>query len=234
MGTCLSSNVPHEIETLIPVGFLDLKQPKVYVHIKTAQFDYHGGIPTVYVLLESPKIGTYCPHPFADKWQHNHSLYPQRNAVLTPVIKMSPEWNEIVAHMRYSSTKIVRIQRVEQPQLWNRYWTYYKSLGSSCREVKVWHGTRSTQPSLIYNGGFKKEHSRIGGCLWYAVNSSYSMNGFQHNVPRTSTSDYGNKQLFLCLVAAGNRNDVKYIRGNMILNVYQNDATYPAYLITYI
>ena len=177
-------------------------------------------------------VDQQCPslkprHPFRAKWQHNHEMDPQNNAVLTEVNKNSSEWNAIVTHLKYPPEKVLNIKRIEHNQLWNKYITYCNSLGPLLQEVQVWHGTRKTDPSLIYNNGFLKEKSRVGGCLWYAVNSSYSMNGFQHVIGN------GKSQLFLCLVAGGNTTHVKYIRNNKILNVYQNDATYPAYLITY-
>lgn len=166
-------------------------------------------------------------HPFRATWQHNHDLDPRNNAILTDVIKNSTEWNAIVSHMKYQNDKVLQIQRIEHKKLWDKYIAYHASLRGMVQEVQVWHGTRKTDPSLIYNNGFLKEKSRVGGCLWYAVNSSYSMNGFQHKMRN------GKSQLFLCLVAGGNNNDVKYIRNNKILNVYKNEATYPAYLITY-
>jgi len=165
-------------------------------------------------------------HSFRKQWKTN--VYAADDgAVLIDVIKNSNEWNGIVKHMKYPPEKVLKISRVQHKSLWAKYSSYSSSLGGALKEVKVWHGTRKTNPSLIYSNGFLKEKSRVGGCLWYAVNSSYSMNGFQHPIGN------GQSQLFLCLVAGGKDNDVKYIRNNKILNVYKNEATYPAYLITY-
>jgi len=167
-------------------------------------------------------------HAFRSRWTHDHASDPRHNqAVLTNVMKNSAEWTSIIQQMKYAPDKIVQIQRVENEQLWQKYSAYSAGLGGQLKEVEVWHGTRNTDPSMIYHTGFLKEKARVGGCLWFAVNSSYSMNGFQHPIQN------GQFQLFLCLVAGGNPQHVKYIRSNKILNVYKNEAAYPAYLITY-
>ena len=165
-------------------------------------------------------------HPFRKLWTFNHGDNDD-GAKLQDVIKNSAEWKSIVQHMKYPEGKVLKIERIEHKLLWKNYSNYSSSLGGTLKEVRVWHGTRRTDPALIYRNGFDKSKSRVGGCLWYAVNSSYSMNGFQH------PCENGKYQLFLCFVAGGNKKDVKYIRNNKILNVYKNEATYPAYLITY-
>ena len=166
-------------------------------------------------------------HPFRRLWQHDFAADAVDGAVLKDVDQDTDEYAEVVGQLECAAEQVVGVQRVEHGRLWERYVAYATGLGGALQEVRVWHGTRKTAPELIYTNGFLKEKSRGGGCLWFAVRSSYSMRGFQHPVGN------GHNQLFLCLVAGGNAQDVKYIRKNRILNVYKDEATYPAYLITY-
>eukprot|EP01084_Bolivina_argentea_P294898 507561_1 len=143
------------------------------------------------------------------------------------------EWKKVVTHVRDpAKRKIERIQRIQNAKVWRKYWAYCQKLKQQ-RSVKVevggfWHGTRTHKPDLIWkHNGFLKAKSRIGNCLWFATENTYSMNGFQHVI---SSSKH---QVFLSFVCCGDTNHVKFIRSNKILNVYHDDATYPAYLLTY-
>ncbi|ETO22503.1 poly polymerase, catalytic region domain-containing protein [Reticulomyxa filosa] len=127
--------------------------------------------------------------------------------------------------MQYNN--IVKIERVEHPYLWRKYSDYSLTLGPQLSEKRVHHGTRANQPQLIYSTGFDLAKARVGGCLWFAVNSSYSRGGFQFSL------NDGTYQIFVSLVASGNPNDVKFISNGVVLNVYKNEATYPGYLVTY-
>ena len=143
------------------------------------------------------------------------------------------EWNKIILHIRDPhKRKVERIERIQHAKLWRSYWSYCNSLkskrGYNVKEGGFWHGTRTCKPHKIWKEkGFDKNHARIGGCLWYATENTYSMGGFQH-----VRSD-GKHQVFLAFVATGNRSDCKFIRNDKILNVYKNEATYPAYLLSY-
>ena len=169
-----------------------------------------------------------------DEKKNDNNNNNDKNVVCTlnPIVKDGQEWQDIVKDIKKSqagwqANKIEKIERVHNKGLFEKYIQYCGTVGKALKEVRVFHGTRGTDPKLIYNGGFDKKFSRVGGCLWYAINSSYSMGGYQYQLGN------GKVCLFLCLVAGGNTNDVKYIRNDLILNVYKNEATYPAYLITY-
>ena len=147
-------------------------------------------------------------------------------AQLVVVDKDSAEYASVVKHMRYTPAKVDRIQRVEFDALWRKYGAYASQLGKAFEEKRVWHGSRRTDPKMIWANGFDKGKSRVGNCIWFAANSSYAMNGFQHPVAD------GASQLFLCYVAAGHDGDVKFTRKNKIITVHINCACYPGYLIT--
>ncbi len=92
----------------------------------------------------------------------------------------------------------------------------------------MWHGTRQTAPQTIWKGsGFDVRFANVGGCIWFALQNNYSMSGYQY------TGDAAGNQVFLAFVACGDQEAVKFIRGGQILNVYKNEATYPAYIVTY-
>ena len=67
-----------------------------------------------------------------------------------------------------------------------------------------------------------------GGCIWFAVHSTYSMTGYGYQLQGRGTST-----LMLSMVAVGNPDHVRFIRNNEILNVFENAATYPGYLVEF-
>ncbi|ETO28476.1 poly polymerase, catalytic region domain-containing protein, partial [Reticulomyxa filosa] len=160
---------------------------------------------------------------FRKKWTGVHQ--ESTTVLLQSVTPNSEEWNELVGVMKYNN--IVKIERVEHNLLWRKYAEYCVSLGSQYCEQKVHHGTRQNQPQLIYTNGFDLTKAKVGHCLWFAVESQYSRNGYQFSLSN------GQAQIFISLIASGNPEHVKFIRGNTVLNVYKNEATYPAYLVTF-
>jgi len=166
-------------------------------------------------------------------WQDAKKKKPSSNEVsITEVVKDSSEWKSVLSHIDYRKNSILKIERIQNEIIWNKYINYCDNLTKNnkmIREICVWHGTRKTDPKVIYEGvGFDKNQARIGSCLWFAVSSSYSMNGFQFTDENTREN-----KVFLTLVAAGNENDVRFIRDDAILNVFCNEATYPCYIITW-
>ena len=144
------------------------------------------------------------------------------------------EWQWVINCMKnkhQNQYQVIQIERIQNANLWTKYYDYYKSLvvrGIKANQMNVWHGTRKTQPSIIWkNLGFDVGHAAVSGCIWFAMDNAYSMRGFKY----TAT---GKKyQVFLAFVAGGDTDHVKLIRNNSILNVYKNEATYPAYVVTY-
>lgn len=162
-----------------------------------------------------------------------HEQFSKKMCESHKVKRNSKEWRRILSHVS-DGRNILRIERVQNARLWRNYQKYCKRLSEKQKypidERFVWHGTRSTEPSVLWRGtGFDLAFARVGGCLWYAVENSYSMGGFQYTNPMS-----GESQVFLALVACGNPVDCKIIQsGRGILNVYKNEATYPAYVVTY-
>jgi hypothetical protein len=116
----------------------------------------------------------------------------------------------------------------------------------------LWHGTRDTDPKIIYEGqeAFDAKYSREGMWgigLYFAVNSSYSLN-WSHKPSN------GLKGMFLAEVNLGDvcdlsthkseyqklvvpkdgKDSVKgFTGGSEIYIVYANKKVYPKYYITY-
>jgi len=186
-------------------------------------------------LIPSYNTGNYhiTNEEFINNWVNVYDIKTSNIVQAFDVPYHSDEWNKVIKHIRDPhKRKVERIQRIQNASVWRAYWAYCTSQRKKGRsQVKVggfWHGTRTHKPEVIWkNQGFLKEKSRIGNCLWYATENTYSMGGFEHN------SDHGKKQVFLAFVCCGNTHDVKFIRNDQILNVYKNAATYPAYLLTY-
>jgi|LauGreDrversion4_2_1035121.scaffolds.fasta_scaffold147874_2 hypothetical protein len=100
---------------------------------------------------------------------------------------------------------IVKIQRIQNRIIWNTYNTEVKNFESIKGHAPVtkmlYHGTRKTDPSLIYSGkeGFDMRYSpggMWGPANYFAVNAKYS-NDYHH-----PTAD-GMKQMFYARVMIG-------------------------------
>ena len=150
---------------------------------------------------------------------------------LYPVRRRSAEWDEVVSNLQSPRT-VTRIERVQNSRLYRAYYRHCKELalrkGVSVQQLSVWHGTRQTAPDTIWKGsGFDVRFANVGGCIWFALQNSYSMAGYQY-----TGGGVGN-QVFLAFVACGDQEAVKFIRGGQILNVYKNETMYPGYIVTY-
>ena len=170
---------------------------------------------------------------FINNWVNVKDIKYSNIVQAFPVPFESDEWCKVISHIRDpGQRKVERIQRIQNAKVWRAFDAYYqKKKQQKNSHVQVggfWHGTRTHKPSVIWQyDGFLKSKSRIGNCLWFATENTYSMNGFQHVI---SGSQH---QVFLAFVCCGDSNDVKFIRNDAILNVYKDAATYPAYLLTY-
>eukprot|EP01083_Nonionella_stella_P017251 48225_1 len=160
----------------------------------------------------------------------------KRNSKMKKLYKVkrnSTEWKEVISHMQtVNQFHVTRIDRVQNSRLYREYYKHCKRMilkrEISVNEMSVWHGTRTTDPSMVWkNSGFDVRFANVGGCIWFAVQNNYSMGGYQF---RTQN---GQNQVFLAYVAGGDYESVKFIRNGQILNVYKNQSMYPAYLLTY-
>jgi len=188
---------------------------------------------------------------------------PQKDELELKLLSSStPEWSKVSQqlHATLSSAKIIKIERVQNKWLWEKYGQHSERMkkknGGVINEKMLFHGTRSNSPSSIYQDeeGFDMRFSNAG--MWgtgnyFAVNASYS-DGYAHQL-----SD-GTKQMFLAKVLTGcsiqlksdsslrmppvkdsSKGVVRYdtvtghTNGSQVFIAYSNDKAYPFYLISY-
>ncbi len=158
--------------------------------------------------------------------------------------------------------RIVRIERIQNKLLWNRYYDCMKRMHEDndgvTNEMTLFHGTKALNPEEIYKGdeGFDMRFSKEGmwGCgNYFAVKASYSDGGYSHRCTD------GCSQLLVASVLTGHQftcpSDTSLrkppIRDNnaaikrrydcvsgdtgssKIFITYDNARAYPTYLITY-
>jgi hypothetical protein len=198
-----------------------------------------------------------------DEQQANWTAQPAgQNCVLVDVSTGTAEYNAVRdrmrATMREADRQIQRVQRVQNVLLWE-YYCMRKELmkmrsGSDPNEVSVWHGTRSTDPKIIYSDtddGFRMQYSTKGMWgtgLYFAENASYS-DGYAHS------GGAGQRSFILAKLLAGDEvhlpsnNSLRFppkkpgggiydtvtgtTGGSKVYIVYENGRAYPEYLVTY-
>ena len=158
--------------------------------------------------------------------------------------------------------RVCRIERIQNLRLWRKYASHRLSMREKNKgdvnEKDLFHGTSSTDPAEIYNSedGFDMRLSKDGlwgGGTYFAENASYSDN-------YSFKCDSGEKQMFLARILAGDSADISpdstlrkppkkkssgglslscydsvtgISKGSRIYVVYDNNKSYPSYLITY-
>jgi len=183
---------------------------------------------------------------------------------LKPLSGGTSEWSKVskLFHATMTRAKVVKIERIQNKWLWEKYSQHSQRMsrknGNKSNEKLLFHGTRDTLPSSIYQDeeGFDMRYSNPGMWgigIYFAVKASYS-DRYAHLLPD------GTKQLLLAKVLTGDsielpsRRDlrmppikgkspkgvaVRYdtVRGNtkdsVVYIAYSNDKAYPFYLITY-
>ena len=200
---------------------------------------------------------------FPPEWQ------PQTETTqLFPLIQWTQEWNRVADMFQKTMprARIAAIKRIQNKWLWERYVQHRKRLhlknSGQVNEKELFHGTRTNDPKLIYEGevGFDMRYSDKG--MWgmanyFAVNANYS-DSYAHVKAWM-------KEIFLVKVLTGdsytcapNRTlrvpppkpsgmaggglkleQLKYdsvtgtTNGSQVFMTYDNEKAYPAYLITY-
>lgn len=125
---------------------------------------------------------------FASHWVNVKDISRSQMIQCFDVPLNSNEWNKVIDHLRDPSMRTIsRIQRVQNAAVWRSFEAYFcKMKRKKQHNVKVggfWHGTRTHDPALIWkHNGFLKSKSRIGGCLWFATENTYSMNGLVESI----------------------------------------------------
>ena len=200
---------------------------------------------------------------FPDNWDAHASNEMIR---IVQLVNNSPEWVKVASIFKQSSRRVIQtIERIQNKWLWRKYQQIkdsFKDIEQNENELTVFHGTRGTDPELIYKGseGFDFRHSSTG--MWgkanyFAVNASFC-ESYQYTDPATNA----NKILQVKLLAGnvvhlshdssltmppllpisvsqhfvGRRYDTvsgDHSGGSKIYMVYTNERAYPEYLITY-
>ena len=207
--------------------------------------------------LMSDHIKNTVKHP--DEWEPDDSTF-----VMKKVSRISQEFQKVLTRMRETmpNVTIQKLERIQNQWLWEKYAQHrtriHKKNKGKIEEEDLFHGTRDTDPSLIYKGeeGFDMRFS--SGGTWgegnyFAVDASYS-DRYAHLV---CGEIY---QMFLTRVITGesywcepdsslrmppekyrdrNFSGERYDsvtgikRGSQVFTIYDNLKAYPLYLITY-
>jgi len=185
-----------------------------------------------------------------------------------PVSRDSPEFQEVLGRFVPSlgdQADIVSVERIQNERLYTTFENSrradQKYSGSEPQRELLWHGTCSKSPDIIYasKDGFAVNVAREA-CLWgtgiyFAVNASYSDNGYYFNDVAN-----GVRRMMLCDVIVGdyydyntktdsslrlpplkpgsldNFDSVSGITGSpssRVFIVYRDHRAYPKYVISY-
>ncbi|CAF0810911.1 unnamed protein product [Adineta steineri] len=185
---------------------------------------------------------------------------------LVEIPTSDPNFTRIEKRMKetMSNIKIHKIQRVQNIRMWSHYAFRRRELKKDVYaipnlqiEMELFHGTKATPPSEIYNGEFGFDMTFSTSGMWgigtyFAKNASYSCNSYYSELPD------GKRQVFLAQVLTGDvyncksdstmrrapkKNEgVSGLRynsvsgdtgGSKVYIVYENRVAYPTYLITF-
>ena len=162
--------------------------------------------------------------------------------------------------MKGSYTQFIKVEKIQNTRLWYNFCYENKKLrmkyGKDAQHVTLFHGTKSNDPSKVYDGTEDAFDMRFcdkgmwGIGVYFAVNAKYS-NGYAFTNPN------GSKSMFLADVIIGDAwecpsdsslrmppikqggkmeryDSVKgFTSDSFIYIVYANSKAYPKYLITY-
>ena len=254
IATIQLSSVAHEIGKKCNVAVSALAQNRVMLK----------GLSTN-VMKAAMEINTIALQDYtkADEQSYPTEWEPQNEELeLKQLGSDTQEWSKVSQQFQTTlpSAMIVKIERVQNKWLWEKYFQHAERMkkknGGTINEKMLFHGTRNTPPSSIYNNeeGFDMRFSNAG--MWgtgnyFAVNARYS-NSYSHHLPD------GTKQMFLAKVLTGDsiqlqpdnrlrmppeksssKGVVRYdtvtgqTGGSQVFIAYSNDKAYPFYLISY-
>jgi hypothetical protein len=202
------------------------------------------------VALEPSACQGLDQHAFFKYWTQGSTATCQ----VIRVPRFCTEHAEVLARLDRDCSKmftVTSVERIQNTQLWNTYRAYIQeqdlqndqlttSAQSLVQEHWAWHGSRSTKPVEIFTkeGFMVTKSTFLPQRIWFAIKSSYSMGSFAHRSP-------GNiDQVILALVAQNplqpGAPDVQNLyrdegshRAWWALNCFKNEATYPAYVLTF-
>ena len=136
---------------------------------------------------------------------------------LVELLKNDPDFICIEKRMKETmvNVEIDKIERVQNLRIWNHYafrrQTLQKELSNKPNlqiEMELFHGTRATLPSEVYNGEYGFDMTYCTSGLWgvgtyFAMNASYSCSNYSYQLPN------GKRQVFLAQVLTGEVSDYK-------------------------
>ena len=191
---------------------------------------------------------------YPDEWE------PQKDKLELKLLdRDSTEWASVAErfHSTLLLTSIVKIERIQNMRLWEKYYQQCEGMKRSnngvINEELLFHGTRNNPPSVIYKDeeGFNMKFSSKG--MWgngnyFAVNADFSDNHAHYLLD-------GTQQMFLAKVLTGRTIELQpdkslrlppvtqgnlrydtvngYTNGSQVFVTYSSDKAYPFYLITY-
>lgn len=153
----------------------------------------------IYKFLQDTKPQDAVEYP--PEWQDQ-----QTNLQLF-TITSGPEYAHIEREMKHtlSSCKILKVERVQNKWLWEKYFSarYFldKKNGHKNNEKLLFHGTRTTPPQLVYNGQEGFDYKFSDGGLWgrgtYFATSAVYSHAYATQLPD------GTRQILLAKVLVG-------------------------------
>ncbi|CAF4845211.1 unnamed protein product [Rotaria sp. Silwood1] len=130
---------------------------------------------------------------------------------LVEIPRNDPTFTRIENSMKetMNNVKIDKIERVQNVRMWNHYVFRRRELRKELSimpnlqiEIELFHGTRTTPPSEIYNGEYSFDMTYSTSGMWgigtyFAKNASYSGGSYAYQLPN------GKRQVFLAQVLTG-------------------------------
>ena len=256
--------LPFTIKSVVPVAGKARMSQKI-VSFKGLTHDVHRATSAIQeeIISYHSSAAEESEVKVPEEWEQQ-----TRNLELFPLARGSMEWRKVES--RFTATlpsKYIRyIYRIQNKWLWERYAQHKQRLSykhnGSVNEKDLFHGTRSNDPKIIYEGedGFDMRFSAQG--MWglanyFAVSASYS-NSYSYR------NSQGYSEMFLVKVltgdsyycesnqslrlppekAAGISGSLNFAKtrydtvtgitgGSQVYMTYDNDKAYPAYLIQY-
>ena len=172
---------------------------------------------------------------------------------LEPIIPTSKEFDEIVSLVEKTCPNqcVISIERVINPQLYDRYFNYQISLGESSKEVMLFHGTKYESIIPICSNGFQKSkntRSVFGLGTYLATKFGYSK---QYSFINTKSNSNDLKDKYNCLLVCklaykkaitGTYNSpcpdgfdvqVDNVENPSIFSVHNDAAIYPEFVVRF-
>jgi ABC-type branched-subunit amino acid transport system substrate-binding protein len=149
-----------------------------------------------------------------EELQETPNTWSTSTDILIEVFPEDDQYWSVAKKLRQSMEDawISKVWRVQNKPLWTYYSFHKKRLemnGIDDKELAVWHGTSSLEPSIIYadtQDGFMMQFSRKGlwgRGLYFATKSSYS-HSYSYKPDEKETPHNDEREMFLAKLLVGN------------------------------